>query len=347
MKRKLAYSMLNLLMVLMALSLAVLIPSGALTEDARMRYEALQEPAQSPDDEEESYDRSAVQPVAVLASAAMSDILPAANIDPLPLDLTAPGNAPIEANYTDSGYRDESIIVSLEQLREYDSDVFVAYVKIATPSQIRTAIAGTKLSSTRTNHTTTICDNYNGIVAINGDFYSDPNVSGGYIVRQCEVYREKASANLDLLVIDELGDFHILPRGKESQQNSLDAIKSAHQIVNCFFFGPALVVDGVQAEMPEKYAFAPGAKNPRAGIAQLDVLTSALVVVNGRTDASAGVTMEEFASIMTKIGAKQAYNLDGGNSATLAFRGQVYNDKPQDERAVADIVYFASAAGQE
>lgn len=36
---------------------------------------------------------------------------------------------------------------------------------------------------------------------------------------------------------------------------------------------------------------------------------------------------------MGQLGAKQAYNLDGGNSATLAFNGEVYNDKPQAERA--------------
>ncbi len=70
------------------------------------------------------------------------------------------------------------------------------------------------------------------------------------------------------------------------------------------------------------------------------------MVVNGRTDASEGVTLAEFADIMVEIDAQQAYNLDGGNSATLAFNGQVYNDKPQAERSVTDIIYFASAIGE-
>ena len=43
----------------------------------------------------------------------------------------------------------------------------------------------------------------------------------------------------------------------------------------------------------------------------------------------------------------QAICLDGGNSATLAFNGEVYNDKPQAERAVTDIIYFASATAGE
>ena len=150
-----------------------------------------------------------------------------------------------------------------------------------------------------------------------------------------------------LVLIDELGDFHICLHGHDVQENSIAAFKSEHEIINGFFFGPALVVDGEVQEIPENYQFDPHQKNPRAGIAQLGTLTYALVAVNGRTDQSAGVTLAEFADIMGQLGAKQAYNLDGGNSATLAFNGEVYNDKPQAERAVTDIIYFASATAGE
>ena len=72
-----------------------------------------------------------------------------------------------------------------------------------------------------------------------------------------------------------------------------------------------------------------------------------LVAVNGRTDESIGVTMDQFADIMLELGCQQAYNLDGGNSATLAFNGSVYNTKIQKERDVSDIIYFASATDAE
>ena len=138
---------------------------------------------------------------------ATGEPLPAATVEALPIDLFAPGNTPIAANYTENGYRDDTIIVELEQKRMYDSDVFIAYVKIATPSQLRTAVAGQKIGSSSTNHTSTICQNYNGIVAINGDYFT--KTKAGYIVRMGETYREKTSANMDLLLIDELDDFHI------------------------------------------------------------------------------------------------------------------------------------------
>lgn len=340
--RKTAFSILSVLVVAMAVALAFLIPSGAITEDAQLRYSSA---AAFEEEEGTPEEGASLRPVAVLASAVFSDILPAANITPLPGEITEPGHAPIAANFTDSGYRDDTIIVELEQRREYDSDVFIAYVKIATPSQLRTAIAGDKLSSTRTNHTTRLAANYNGIAAINGDYYTKSKA--GYVVRMGQTYREQTSKNMDLLLIDELGDFHIMLRGHENQENAIKAFKSEHEAVNGFFFGPALVVDGKQQEIPEKYQYDPHQKNPRAGIGQLGPLTYAMVVVNGRTEASDGVTMEEFASIMAEIGCEQAYNLDGGNSATLAFNGQMVNDKPQAERSVTDIIYFASATSGE
>ena len=329
----------GVLAVLMAVSLTFLIPSGAVTEDAQRRY------LDAAYEKEAAREASLPAPDAVLASAVFSDILPAATVDALPIDLFAPGNTPVAANFTESGYRDDTIIVELEQKRMYDSDVFIAYVKIATPSQLRTAVAGQKIGSSSTNHTTTISKNYNGIVAINGDYFT--NTKAGYIVRMGETYREKTSQNMDLLLIDELGDFHIYLHGHDVQENGVAAFLSEHEIVNGFFFGPALVVDGEVQEIPENYQFEPHQKNPRAGIAQLGVLTYALVVVNGRTSQSEGVTLAEFADIMGQLGAEQAYNLDGGNSATLAFNGEVYNDKPQAERSVTDIIYFASATAGE
>lgn len=339
--RKNLLTAVSLLAVLMVCSLMFTIPSAAITEEAQTRYfDALWE-------EEESWDEDASLPKVMgmrAAGAVFSDILPAANVNGLENDLFVPGSTPIAENYTENGYRDETIIVEMEKQRIYDSDVYIAYVKISTPSQIRTAVAGKKLGASSTNHPSKIVSNYNGIVAVNGDYYT--KTKAGYIVRMGQSYREKTSKNMDLLLIDELGDFHILPHGHDEQKEALAVFQSEHEIMNGFFFGPALVIDGEKQEIPENYQFDPHQKNPRAGIAQLGTLTYAVVVVNGRTDASEGVTMAEFASIMEELGAKQAYNLDGGNSATLVFNGEVYNDKPQAERSVTDIIYFASAIGE-
>ncbi|MBE5793335.1 MAG: phosphodiester glycosidase family protein [Clostridiales bacterium] len=338
--RKGGFSILFVLVLLMALSLIFLIPSGAVTEEAEEYYDELL----MEDSGEEEYGAKH-KPIAVIASAVFSDILPSSGIDPLPIELGVPGNAPIEANFTENGYRDESMIVEIEQRRMYDSDVYIAYIKVATPSQLRTAIAGNKLSSERTNFTTAIASNYNAVVAMNGDFYS--MVATGYITRMGTEGREKPSKTMDLLWIDELGDFHIVPNGQDGQKQAMKEFKAEHELINSFAFGPGLVVDGEKVEMRDNLWEHGSYDEPRAGIGQLDMLTYCLVVVNGREENTEGVTIEEFADIMYQLGCKQAYNLDGGNSATLVFNGKIVNEKQADERKVLDIIYFASAADGE
>lgn len=337
-------SLLTVFVFLMLLSLPFAIPSAAITGEANRSYlDAAYDEDSDFVEDSDFISMVKERTIAVIASAGMSDILPVNDISALPID-HSPGRTPVEANFTETGYRDDTITVEMEQLRMFDSDVFVAHVEIATASQLRTAYAGNKIDSARTNQTSRISKNFNGIVAINGDYYA--KTKAGYIVRQGEVYREKTSKNMDLLLIDELGDFHILLRGHDEQEAGINAFKEEHEIVNGFFFGPALVVDGQVQEIPKDYQFDPNAANPRSAIGQTGPLTYVLVTVNGRTDASVGVTFEQLAQIMSELGCLQAYNLDGGNSATLAFHGQVYNDKPQSERDVTDIIYFATATEQ-
>ena len=134
--RKNLLSAVFVLAVLMVLSLVFAIPSGAITEDAQNRYfDALWEDQYEFDEEAKK-----PEPIAVLASAVFSDILPAANVNPLENDLFAPGSTPVEGNFTENGYRDDTIIVEMDKQRMFDSDVYIAYVKVATPSQVRTAI---------------------------------------------------------------------------------------------------------------------------------------------------------------------------------------------------------------
>jgi len=340
--RKAGLSLLVILVLLMTLSLTFLLPSGAITEDAQDYYDELL----MDEEEYEGFGASVrPKPIAVLASAVFSDILPSSLVDPLPIDRTVPGNTPIAENFTENGYRDESIIVELDKQRMYDSDVYIAYIKVATPSQLRTAIAGSKLSSDRTNLPTAMASNYNAVVAINGDFYS--MVATGYITRMGESGREKPSKTMDLLWIDELGDFHIIPNGADGQKTAMKEFLSKHELINGFAFGPGLVVDGKKQELRENSWDHAVYTEPRAGIGQLDTLTYVLVVVNGRESSTEGVSIEQFADIMYQLGCKQAYNLDGGNSATLVFNGEIFNTKSADERKVQDIIYFASAADGE
>ena len=272
----------------------------------------------------------------ITATAAPAEVQVETDVSPLPWDDSS-GYVTNPDDYTQDGYYDASLHVEITQTRRENADFYVARVRIQHASQLRTGLA-TSLGS-KANKITTMSMFYNAALAINGDYYSDRKV--GLVIRQGQTLRDKASDLYDLLLIDDKGDFHIVRRG---EQDMLDFYFSGEMnIVNVFSFGPALVSDGVKQEIPEKYSFAPHYKNPRAAIGQLGELEYVCVVVDGRSDESEGVTLETLADFMAELGCTQAYNLDGGNSATLVLGGTIYNDKsPSNERSVSDIIYFAT-----
>ena len=342
---KTAMAILTAAVVLLALACAFAVPSGAILPEAAQRYQN-DAPIDWGDDEtltDEPEMGASLKPYRVLASAALSDILPVNDIANLDMSIDTIGRAPVEANFTDAGYRDDTIIAEIQEVRQDNSIYHVAYVKIATPTQLRTALAGDP-DKDRTIPTSTLAQSVNAVVAVNGDFFSKS--TGGFIVRQEETLRTKVSDNYDLLLVDENADFHIVMAGKSNQKSAITALKEEHQIVNAFFFGPALVVDGTVQNVPDTYGWNPTGQEPRAAIGQIAPLTYAVVTVDGRIADSQGVTLNTLAAFMAQIGCQQAYNLDGGNSSALVFHNKLLSIKDVEERSINDIIYFATATDQ-
>ena len=260
-------------------------------------------------------------------------------ISPLPVDFT-PGYAPNPAGFAEKSYQDDSITVTMESREVGDSMFHVAKVKIADPSQLRTALAG-PYGTKKTNKTSSMAIDNHAVVAMNGDYYN--NREGGFIARQGEVFRKKPSRNLDMLVIDSKADFHVLVQSDPEKLTALFK-DTQNPIMQSFTFGPALIVDGAIQPLPESYPFNIRRPEPRGAIGQIGPLEYVMVVVDGRTDDSPGVTVETLASFMAELGCIQAFNLDGGNSATMIFNNAYYSRKTDNsERSVSDIIYFASA----
>ena len=261
-------------------------------------------------------------------------------IQPLPIDFSA-GPAYDPANLTESSYEDESICVTMERVWIGKARFNVARVKIADPSQLRVALAA-PFGSTRTRKVSEIAGKNNAVIAIGGDYFS--NNEGGYVIRMGEVYRRKPFSQRDMLITDINGDFHIIP-AKQVKSVINDVKANEDKIVNIFNFGPALVIDGVKQEMPEKYIGNIHMVEPRCCIGQVGPLEYILVVVDGRGAAdSEGCEVEVMAQFMYDQGCTQAYTLDGGNSALMYFGGANYSQKKvSNERDISDIIYFATA----
>lgn len=82
-------------------------------------------------------------------------------------------------------------------------------------------------------------------------------------------------------------------------------------------------------------------RNPRSMFGQLRDGRYAIVVVDGRSKSSLGVTADQSAEIMLALGAVEAVNFDGGGSSAMVVRGKLLN-KPSEgsERAIGSALVF-------
>ena len=98
--------------------------------------------------------------------------------------------------------------------------------------------------------------------------------------------------------------------------------------------GPSLVVEGKadvrSAEENIAYDIARG-RAPRTAAGVKKDGTVILLVVDGRSSSSAGMTLQELASYLVKLGAWQAVNFDGGGSSEMVLDGKILNT-PSDGR---------------
>ena len=247
--------------------------------------------------------------------------------------------APTEAAQvisTANSYSDGNVIISISEVRAYDSTVYVADVVLASPEYLQTAFANSTYGRNVTAKTSSIAENANAVLAINGDYYGARQ--SGYVIRNGVIYRSTANRNAEDLVIYQDGSFGIINESEISAQALLD-----NGAWNVLSFGPALLIDGEIAVSSGEEVGRAMASNPRTAIGIVDDLHYLFVVSDGRTNASEGLSLRELAQVLEELGAKTAYNLDGGGSSTMVFQGQVVNNPTSNgkritERSVSDIV---------
>ncbi|HSK69496.1 MAG TPA: phosphodiester glycosidase family protein [Candidatus Limnocylindria bacterium] len=306
--------------ILLCLSAMLILPAAALAETAAP--EASLAPAQPP------------------AADPFQDMAGELAARPLPID-RSPGAPPIRDNFTGEWeYRDSSIHVKIEKVIAYESTCFIARIRIGHPSQLRTETAAQSWDLRREADGERVAQRVNAVIAVNGDYYS--YISNGYMIRRGELYRDRPDPNRDVLLIDDQGDFHIVPY---STRENLAPYRDMN-IVDSFNFGPGLVINGVQGENLRNYHNGARENRQRVAIAQAGPLTYYLFVTEARSDGSRGMTLREFADFVYSYNVDNAYNLDGGNSAHLIFGGVRLNAPGfRDVRDINDIVYFASTEG--
>ena len=81
-------------------------------------------------------------------------------------------------------------------------------------------------------------------------------------------------------------------------------------------------------------------RHPRTAVAKLKDGKFLMITVDGRSESSGGISLNDLAAYLLELGATDAMNLDGGGSTTMFFDGKVVNH-PSDkegERKVSDAI---------
>ncbi len=285
---------------------------------------------------------------------------------PLPMDTYTGGPAPKDENYlSDLEYQDASITVKIFEGRYADTDYTYAYVKITDPSQLRTTPAAIVNSpkatfrSTATGRGRYVARAVNAVIALNGDYFTKSDKCQ-VVMRQTQQVRNNANGSMDVLIIDKNGDFSYIQKCTKEMYNQYYEAH-AQDMYQVFCFGPVMVENGKSIIAKDYSNGNVGAQNStqRSAIAQLGTLEYLLVTTEGpQSNGSKGMTIPELAVLCEELGYQfsetgchLAFNLDGGNSATMAFKqmnteaGKLLYTKinsPEIERFLSDIIYFAT-----
>ncbi len=252
--------------------------------------------------------------------------------------------AAASAVQTETSYSDENIQVSIETITTNNTTVYVADVQVSSAEYLKTALAQNTYGTNVTAKTSETAAANNAILAINGDYYSAN--STGYVIKNGVLYRDTVRDNASYgdLAIYADGSFGVIYENEVTAQELID-----QGVVNLLAFGPTLVENGEIVVDTSTEVGRAMSSNPRTAIGIVEEEDGSLhyiiVVSDGRTDESEGLTLYQLAEVMQQYGATTAYNLDGGGSSTLYFNGQVINNPTTNgntisERAVSDIVYI-------
>jgi len=266
-------------------------------------------------------------------------------------------------------YSDSDIYIDITTHRD-EADTtyyYVADIRLKSLRYFKTAFANNTYGENVNQRTSDICKANKGFLAISGDNYGAQEA--GYVLRNGQVFRTtKSSSNLggnprslaEDLAIYRDGTFEIFDEKTTDLQTVAD--KGAWQV---FSFGPGLIKNGEvsadeNTEVDSIIKNGADSKCQRMAIGMIAPLHYCFVVCDGRSSESDGFSLMEMAEIMKGLHCYQAYNMDGGGSATMYFddgtgnanrMGHLINKPNQNyyshssgtnvqQRGVSDIVYI-------
>ena len=238
-------------------------------------------------------------------------------------------------------YYDDTILVI--QWKEYIEErcCTCAEVKLAHGSQIRRKLAEDTYGSSVQLYASEMAAAANAVIAINGDFYNFRNL--GITAYQRKLYRNNP-ATVDSCFFTAEGDMLFSRAGELMKAGETEKFIKDNNVVFAIAFGPVLVDKG-ELQYCASYPIGEiDMEYSRSCIAQKDTLHYFLMTINHTDDARPRANINELARFVHSKDVIKAYTLDGGQTAEIVMMGGPVNKVDfGNERAVSDILYFATA----
>ena len=234
---------------------------------------------------------------------------------------------------TATSYQSDTATISIKTVETGSGSdkvtYYVADITVSDATIVKSAFADDSFGTNIIAYPSVIAEQAGAVLAINGDYYGFRDAGA----RQGLAFYQDGSMKLY----------------DETATNAKTLLSQG--VWQTLSFGPGLlqdgkILDGIEdVEVDTNFGnHSIQGQQPRTGIGWIEDNHLLFVAVDGRSSGySRGVTMTEMAEIFAGLGAKVAYNLDGGGSTAMVFNGALVNNPlgKGKERGTSDIIYIA------
>ncbi len=219
-------------------------------------------------------------------------------------------------------YRSDTLSVIVERkVTDAPMTYFVAHIRMRDVNAFRPAFSNdTYNGGTPKAMPWQICRMRSAVLFLSGDnLIHMEKEKKGVMIRNGWVYYDGTKS--DTLALYPDLTMRIYEKGTVNAQQLLeDGVLNSYG----FMYNPILIHNGVLNEAANKSDIK--GRNPRAGLGMVEAGHFVAIVVDGRQPGySIGMYLNEFAKAFQTEGCVEAYNLDGGISASMVFMGEQLN----------------------
>lgn len=243
-------------------------------------------------------------------------------------------------NYTNDewNYETSTLKVSVEPQKTSYTNYWVCHIQTFSTQQLCSALCGGTYGNPRAKTSAEVAE-HNGVIGINGSGFSYSSgepAPGKSMIKDGKIYNDTYS-NGNIMCVTQDGGMFTAIAGMTVE----DMLNRGVRDTYCF--GPTLVENGKAYEITS--AFQQTYRYQRTAVGMVNPGDYYILIVDGKgSGGSQGMTYEEMQKTFLDLDCQYAYNLDGGGSTTLVFKGRIINSLTDgNERPCADILYFIDA----